>query len=61
MKKKSRGPTKLAKVIALTVEHKQKSHLELNEQNRPQGPTTKQFSSYLGSVARNRVDILTNE
>ena len=33
VKKKKRGPTKLSKVIALTVEHKKKNHLELNEKN----------------------------
>ena len=61
VKKKKRGPTKLSKVIALTVEHKKKNHLELNEKNRPKGPTAKPFSSYLGTVARNRVDITINE
>ena len=61
VKKKKRGPTKLAKVIALTIEHNQKSHLELNAKNKPKGPTAKPFSSYLGSAARNRLDILINK
>ena len=61
VKKKKRGPTKLSRVIALTVEHKKKNHLELDEKNRPKGPTAKPFSSYLGTVARNRVDITINE
>ena len=54
VKKKKRGPTKLSKAIALTVEHKKKNHLELNEKNRPKG-------SNLGTVARNRLDITINE
>ena len=61
VKKKKRGPTKLSKVVALTVEHKKKSHLDLNEKNRPIGRTAKPFSSYLGTVARNRLDITINE
>ena len=60
-REKKIGPTKLAKVIALTVEHKKKSHLDLNEKNRPIGLTAKSFSSYLGTVARNRLDITINE
>ena len=58
---KKRGPTKLAKVVALTVEHKKKSHLDLNAKNRPIGRTAKPFASYLGAVVRNRLDITINE
>ena len=60
-KKKKRGPTILSKVIALTVEYKKKNHLELNEKNRPKGQTAKPFASYLGTVARNILDITINE
>ena len=61
VKKKKRGPSKLSKVVALIVKHKKKNHLELNEKNRPIGPTAKPFASYLGTVARNRLDITINE
>ena len=47
VKKKKRGPTKLSKVIALTVEHKKKNHLELDEKNRPKGPMQRHFQVIL--------------
>lgn len=59
--RKTRGSTKLSQVIARVSEQQQREHLDLDENGLPDGPNASTFSSFLGAVARNRINILKQE
>ena len=60
-RRRGRGPTKLAQVLSQPAEHHQRNHLHLDEFGRPTRPTAKPFASFIGTLARNRINIAINE
>ena len=60
-RRRGRGPTKLAQVLSQPAEHHQRNHLNLDEFGRPTRPTAKPFASFIGTLARNRINIAINE
>ena len=60
-RRRGRGPTKLAQVLSQPAERHERNHLDLDEYDRPMRPTAKPFSSFIGTLARNRINIAINE
>ena len=60
-RRRGRGPTKLAQVLSQPAEHHQRNHLHLDEFGRPTRPTAKPFASFIGTLARNRINIAIYE
>ena len=58
--RRARGPTVLSHVLNYVTESNQRNHVDLDDNNRPVGPRASEFVSYLGTIAKNRVDILKN-